>query len=72
MALLTPSEPGRHIDAAKVRTLELAARLALHLPGGWESEAVSADIAEIAGLLNVSAPAAQQLCQEIWNDVEGP
>lgn len=69
-ALLAPSEAGRHIDDAKVQTIQLAARLARHLPGGWESAAVSADIAEIAELLNVSVAAAQQLSQEIWNDVE--
>ena len=70
-ALLAPSKAGRHVDDAKIRTIELAAQLARHLPGGWESAAVSSDIAEIAELLNVSIGAAQQLAQEIWNDVEG-
>ncbi len=70
-ARLAPSKAGLHIDDAKVRTIELAARLAVHLPGGWESTAVSADIAEVAYLLNVSVAAAQELAQEIWNDIEG-
>ena len=49
--LLAPSEADRHIDDAKVRTIQLAAQLARHVPGGWESAAVSADIVEIADLL---------------------
>lgn len=69
--LLAPSEVGRHIDEAKVLTIQLAARLARHLPRGWDSAAVCADIAEIAGLLNVSVATAEQLSQEIWNEV-GP
>ena len=35
------------------------------------SAAVCADIAEIAGFLNASAATAEQLSQEIWNEV-GP
>jgi len=69
--LLAPSEGSRHVDEAKILTIQLAARLARHIPRGWDSAAVGADIAELAGLLNVSVPNAERLSQEVWNEV-GP
>jgi len=47
-----------------------SAELAKDLREGARERDVAVDIAEIAELLNVSVAAAQQLSQEIWNDVE--
>ena len=52
-------------EDARIRSTELAARLARHVTGGWSSAAVKADIQEISALLNLSVPATLQLAQEI-------
>lgn len=63
--LLAPSEAARHSEDARIRSIELAARLARHVASGWSSAAVTADIQEISALLNLSVPATLQLAQEI-------
>jgi hypothetical protein len=70
-SLLAQSDRSRRIDDAKVRTIDLAARLARHAPRGWDSVAVDADIAEIATLLNLSVSAAGQLAREVWTEIDG-
>jgi HD-like signal output (HDOD) protein len=63
--LLAPTEAARHIEDARIRNVELAARLARHVARGWSDAAVTADIQEIAALLNLSVPATLELAQEI-------
>ena len=41
-----------------------------HLPRGWDSEAVGADIVEIAELLNLSVSAAEQLIRDVWPELD--
>jgi HD-like signal output (HDOD) protein len=69
-SLLAQPGSGRHLDDTKVRTIDLAARLARHLPRGWDSEAVGADIVEIAELLNLSVSAAEQLIRDVWPELD--
>ena len=70
-SLLARPDGSRHLDDTKVRTIELAARLARHLPLGWDSVAVGADISELAALLNLAVPAAEQLVRDVWGELEG-
>jgi HD-like signal output (HDOD) protein len=61
------SETGREPQAGNTgaRTVALAARLARHTAKGWDNAAVPDDIAEIAGLLNMSVAATSHLAMEI-------
>ena len=70
-SLLAQPDGSRHLDDTKVRTIELAARLARHLSLGWNSVAVGADISELTALLNLSVPAAEQLVRDVWDGLEG-
>jgi len=64
-ALLTHMGDDLHADNANVRSIELAARLARHSAKGWDNPAIPDDIAELAGLLNLSLSATLQLVQGI-------
>jgi hypothetical protein len=66
-----PSEGSRHIDEAKILTIQLAARLARHLRAAGTALPSVPTSLNIAGLLNVSVTTAEQLSQEVWNEV-GP
>ena len=70
-SLLSQPDNSRHLEDAKVRTIDLAARLARHVRRGWESDAVCADIDEVATLLNLSTGAAKQLAQDAWTEIDG-
>ena len=70
-SLLAQPASSRHLDDARVRTIDLAARMARPLSRGWDSEAVRADIAEIGALLNVSVSAAEQLARDAWTELDG-
>jgi HD-like signal output (HDOD) protein len=63
--LLTQMGDDIHADNANVRSIELGARLARHTAHGWDDPAIPDDIAAIAELLNLSAPAAWELVQDI-------
>lgn len=63
--LLAPTEAARHTEVGRIRSVELAARLARHVRRGWDSVAVSDDIAELALLLNLSIPATRELAQSV-------
>lgn len=63
--LLTHMGDELHADNANVRSIELAARLARHTAKGWDNPAIPDDIAELAGLLNLSLAATLQLVQGI-------
>lgn len=54
-----------HAENPNVRSVELAARLARHTVRGWDNPAVPEDIAEIAGLLNLSVAATLELVNQI-------
>ena len=70
-SLLSQPDNSRHLEDAKVRTIDLAARLARHMRRGWESDAVGADIDELATLLNLSTVAAKQLAQDALTEIDG-
>jgi len=63
--LLTQMGDDIHAENAKVRSIELGARLARHTAHGWNDPAIPDDITAIAQLLNLSAPAAWELVQDI-------
>ena len=55
----------RHIEQATVRNVLLAVRLARHTAHGWDNAALPDDVADIAGLLNLSHAAALQLVRSV-------
>jgi HD-like signal output (HDOD) protein len=63
--LLVRISDERHVESANVRSVLLALRLARHTANGWDNPAIPDDVADIAGLLNLSEAAALQLVQEI-------
>jgi HD-like signal output (HDOD) protein len=63
--LLVRISDERHAENANVRSVLLALRLARHTSHGWDNAAIPDDIADIAGLLNLSEAATLQLVQEI-------
>ena len=69
-SLLAQPAIGRHLVDSKVRTIDLAARLARHLPRGWDSDAVKSDLAQLATLLNLSVAATEQIARDAWSDFE--
>lgn len=69
-SLLAEPDSSRHWLDSKVRTIDLAARLARHLPRGWDSDAVKADLAEVAALLNLSVSAAEQIARDAWTEFD--
>ena len=55
----------RHTEQANVRNVLLAVRLARHTAHGWDNAALPDDVADIAGLLNLSHAAALQLVRSV-------
>lgn len=63
--LLVRSADERHAEQPAVRTISLAVRLARHAAQGAENPALAEDLAETAGLLNLSLTATRQLVLDI-------
>ncbi len=63
--LLVKTADGRHAEHPSVRAVALAVRLARHSAKGWENAALGDDFTEVAGLLNLSLSAAQQLVHDV-------
>jgi HD-like signal output (HDOD) protein len=63
--LLVKTADERHAEHPSIRTVALAVRLARHSAHGWENAALADDLTDLAGLLNLSLGAAQQLAHDI-------
>lgn len=64
-SLLVKTADERHADQPPIRTVALAVRLARHSALSWDNPAIADDVAEAAGLLNLSQQAARQLVLDI-------
>lgn len=56
---------GHALVFPQVRTVRLAVQVARHSEHGWDNPALPDDVEEVASLLNLSAPAALRLLQQI-------
>ena len=63
--LLTRISDAKHADSPAVLSVTLAVRLARHTARGWDNPAIADDVAELAGLLNLSPDAALELARGV-------
>ena len=63
--LLVRMADDRHADQPNARYVALALRLARHTADGWDNPAIAHDIADIAGLLNLSPATTLEFVQAI-------
>jgi len=63
--LLIRISDDRNAEQSSVRNVVLAVRLARHTAQGWDNAALPDDIADVAGLLNLSHAAALQLVRSV-------
>ena len=63
--MLTQIADDRHVDAAQVRNVWLAVRLARHSARGWEDPAIPDDVSEIATLLQLGVAPTWQLLRQV-------
>ena len=63
--LLVRTADERHADQPPIKTVALAVRLARHSALSWDNPAIADDLAETAGLLNLSQQATCQLVLDI-------
>jgi len=63
--LLSDLRDPSHANRSAARTVELATRLARHSANGWDDAAIPDDIADLAALLNLSAPAALEFVRDL-------
>lgn len=55
----------RHLEAAQVRNVLLAIRVARHTARGWDNAALPDDIRDVARLLNLDEPHAEALLKDV-------
>lgn len=57
-----------HVDAAQMRNVQLAVRVARHSAQGWDNPALPDDLAEIGALLQLGPEPTQRLLHDIDSD----